>query len=160
MDKNKSFNSIFVVWGVYLPVLFYLCVTIFLFSLKEYRLLVTLLGNGLFLRFGICELIYLFYKKPRPYQKLGINPPHTQLFLSPIEKRYDSFPSAHSTVLFFLAGYLYLNNFLVLGYLAFFVAILAVFSRVKLLYHYWSDIFAGISLAILWLILITRFVKM
>jgi membrane-associated phospholipid phosphatase len=137
--------------AIKLPVFFWLAVLIYLLIIKDYPTAIFITLGGIILR-AVCELIYFFYKKPRPYQVKGTVPPNSLLFGSPLETRHASFPSAHAAVMFYAAFFLAFSNFYLLGIAAFIAAILTCIGRVKLLYHYTIDIFAGAALASIWLI--------
>lgn len=144
-------NSIQTFLAIKLPVFFWLAVFIYLLIIKDYPTAIFITLGGVVLR-AVCEVIYFFYKKPRPYQVKGVIPTHSLLFGSPLETRHASFPSAHAALLFFASFFLIFSNFYFLGAVSILVAILTSYGRVKLLYHYTIDIFAGAALASIWLI--------
>lgn len=85
-------------------------------------------------RFGVTELIRLFYQRPRPFLDLPVH----QLLTS----REWSFPSGHATFFFALATAVYLYD-KKWGAGFFIAALLIAISRVAAGVHYPSDIVAG-----------------
>lgn len=89
----------------------------------------------------ISPLIYLFYKKARPYQALNFTPIHSKLFSEPTT-RSNSFPSDHaisfSAIAFVLAYF-----FPALGPGLFVLVFLNGLGRIILGYHYPSHVLAG-----------------
>jgi membrane-associated phospholipid phosphatase len=139
--ENKFFRRFWVFWGIYISGLF--AVGNLAFFFKNYRM-VAILGWAAFLlaRFVILEIIYFFYKRPRPCQRLNFHPPISIVFISWVNKRFDSFPSGHaaslaaiSTAVFFFIPFL--------GFLGFIATILNGVGRGILGYHYISDVLAG-----------------
>lgn len=151
-------KKLWVILAIYLPVIFWLSVLAYLAVVKDFHTLLAIIAGGAILRL-LCEVIYFFYQKPRPYQVLNVVPPHAAWLFSPYKKRPDSFPSAHAADLFFGSLFLLASHFYLLGLLAFLVAVLNGFGRVKLLYHYKVDILAGAGLALIWLIFVRFVVK-
>jgi len=91
-------------------------------------------------RFGVAELIRLFYQRPRPFSVLD----NVQQLLTSNEW---SFPSGHATFFFALATAVYLYN--KKWGIGFFIAtILITVSRVIAGIHYPSDIIAGAVIGI------------
>jgi membrane-associated phospholipid phosphatase len=153
---EKSLQTFF---AIYLPINFWLLALLYLLIVKDFSTAIFTVLGGIILR-AVCEVIYFFYKKPRPYQKIGVEPPNSAILLSPFGNKPDSFPSAHAAVMFFGAFFLIFNSFYFLGSLGFLAAILTSYSRVKLLYHYPIDIFAGAALASVWLIFMAFVARM
>jgi membrane-associated phospholipid phosphatase len=144
-------SKILIFFGLILPVIFWLPVLGFLLYKQDYFTLIFVGLGGIVLR-AVCEIIYFFYKEQRPYQKMGITPPHSWWLASPYKQRHDSFPSAHSAVMFYGSFFLISSHYYYLGAGAFLAAFLTVYGRVKLFYHYKMDVWAGAALASLWLI--------
>lgn len=148
-----------VLLGLVLPVVFWLAVLSYLLAAGSYRNLIYIIAGGILLR-AFCEIIYFFYKKPRPYQKSGVIPPHSWWLFSPQLNRPDSFPSAHAAISFFGAFVLLYFGFVFLAALALLAAFLNAWGRVSLKYHDWLDILGGGVLAGFWLILFVFVVRM
>ncbi len=147
-----------VLLGLVLPVVFWLAVLSYL-AAENLKIALVLIVSGAALRL-FCEIIYIFYKKPRPYQKSGVVPPHSWWLFSPQLNRPDSFPSAHAAISFFGAFVLLYFGFAFLGAFALLAAFLNAWGRVSLKYHDWLDILGGGVLAGFWLILFVFIVRM
>jgi membrane-associated phospholipid phosphatase len=139
--SRKWYRRFWMFWGIYVVGFFYCGVV--LFFLPRWRAMATLaLAAFLFARFVICEAIYFFYKKVRPYQKLHFLPPFFPLLLSFNEKRSNSMPSGHAASL--MAVSCVCLAFLPwLGLPGIVAAIFNGIARVILGYHYPSDVLAG-----------------
>ena len=96
--------------------------------------------STLIARFGIAELIRLFYQRPRPFSALD----NVQQLLTSNEW---SFPSGHATFFFALSTAVYLYN-KKLGVWFFVATILITISRVVAGIHYPSDIIGGAVIGI------------
>ncbi|TSC64659.1 MAG: Bacitracin transport permease protein BCRC [Parcubacteria group bacterium Gr01-1014_91] len=96
--------------------------------------------STLIARFGVAELIRLFYQRPRPFSVLD----NVQQLLTSNEW---SFPSGHATFFFALATVVYLHN--KKWGIGFFIAtIFMTTSRVVAGIHYPSDIVGGAIIGI------------
>ena len=91
-------------------------------------------------RFGVAEIIRLFYYRLRPYAELSL--PHL------IADSAYSFPSGHTIFMFALATTTYFFN-KKLAYFLFAAGILIGLARVAGAVHYPSDILGGAVLGIL-----------
>ena len=147
LAKNKWYRRFWIFWGIYVVGFFYCGVILFFFP--DFRAMAILaLVAFLLARFVICETVYFFYKKVRPYQKLHFLPPFFPLLLSFNEKRNNSMPSGHAASL--VAISLVCLAFLPwLGALGIAAALFNGIARVILGYHYPSDILAGWLVGIL-----------
>ncbi|HVY67947.1 MAG TPA: phosphatase PAP2 family protein [Patescibacteria group bacterium] len=146
LQDNKVFRRFWTLAGVYITGFFYLGIV--LCFVPGLRPMVFLgFASFVFARFVICEGIYFFYKKVRPYQNLGFLPPIAPLFLSFDEKRSNSFPSGHAASLAAISAVCFVFSPL-LGILGFAAAILNGAARVILGYHYLSDVLAGWAVGI------------
>lgn len=91
-------------------------------------------------RFGIVEIIRLFYHRPRPFITYPLRP----LFLN----NEWSFPSGHSTFFFAMATAIFLYN-KKWGIWFFIAAVLVSISRVIAGVHYPSDILGGLIVGVI-----------
>jgi len=147
ISERIWFRRFWVFWAIYITIFFYLGFAFF-FSAR-YRVMATLAFIAFLLaRFVFCEIIYFFYKKTRPYQRLNFIIPTSKLLLSWTHKRSNSFPSGHAASLtaistvtwFFLPA---------LGLLGLIAALLNGIARIILGYHHLSDILVGWAIGIL-----------
>lgn len=98
-------------------------------------------------RLIVSPLIYLGYKKQRPYQKFGFLPPVSALFFSTVVTRHTSFPSDHAVSFAAISTVLFLF-YPVAGILMFVMSFLNGIARVVVGYHYLTDIIAGWALGV------------
>jgi membrane-associated phospholipid phosphatase len=100
LDWQKSIkDSWWVRWfwyglGVYIVVLMF--ATFVDLYWKNPKALVIALSVLVFARIIFCEIFYFFYKKQRPYQRLGFKQLDVKFLLSPANGKPDAFPSGHS----------------------------------------------------------------
>lgn len=106
---------------------------------EKFQILLVTSISTLFARFGIVELIRLFYQRPRPFIDLPVH----QL----LTNNEWSFPSGHATFFFALATAVYLYD-KKWGVGFFIAALLITVSRVIAGVHYPSDIVAGAFIGI------------
>lgn len=99
-------------------------------------------------KFVVCDCVYFFYKKQRPYQKLNFSPPAATFFISWLHKKFDSMPSSHAASLTAISC-VCLVFLPWLGALGLISAVFNSVARVILGYHYPSDILAGWLVGIL-----------
>ena len=126
-----------------------LVVLLSLYLLAEGEIKVVMLAFLAFVlgRLIISPLIFLAYKKTRPYQKLNFTTFHSWFFSS-VTKRNSSFPSDHAISLSAISTALIYYY----PYLAIWLAVLCAvngWARVVLGYHYILDVFVGWVLGIL-----------
>ncbi len=128
-------DAIIVFLASHLP---YIVVVLFfgvaLSSKEKIRFLLVGLGSAIVARFGVVELIRLFYHRVRPFDELSITP----LFTSD----NWSFPSGHASFFFALSTAVYLYN-KKWGMGFFGATVLITLSRVSAGVHYPSDIVGG-----------------
>jgi undecaprenyl-diphosphatase len=98
------------------------------------------LFSGLVARFGVAEIIRLFYHRPRPFVYHSVS----KLFS---ESSY-SFPSGHTIFFFALAAAVYFYNPRAGNWLFVLAAVIGV-ARIAAGVHYPSDILAGAILGII-----------
>lgn len=136
--QSPFFDGVIVFLASYLPyivAILFLAWVFFRFSRREGREALLVVGlSALVARFGVVELIRLFYQRPRPFLDLPVH----ELLTS----REWSFPSGHATFFFALATavYLYDKRW---GIGSFIAAFLIAASRVTAGIHYPSDVLAG-----------------
>ena len=76
-----------------------LFITCFYLVFENPKALVLALGALVFARLVICEAIYFFIKKARPYQRLKFVPYSSNWLFSFNNIRQDAMPSGHSAIL-------------------------------------------------------------
>lgn len=117
------------------------------FRRKNFELAVLTGVSAILGRFGLAELIRLFYNRPRPFE-----------YLKGVQKLIDhvaggSFPSGHATIAFAIAAamYLYYPRQSIWFWLA---AILVGFGRITAGVHFPSDVLGGVLVGIftVWLV--------
>jgi len=133
--KRKSLDMPGVFFAVYLPYLMLFYFVAYFILTDNMRLMVFPLLSGLFARFFINNLIYIFYKKQRPSALK-----ETKVLIA--VPKYPSFPSGHASFFFGVSFALFFNNpvialcFIVLSCL---MSVARVFCGV----HWFRDILAG-----------------
>jgi membrane-associated phospholipid phosphatase len=127
-------------WGIY-SVLLIFGVGGYLVLLGKWREVLAAFAAFVLVRAIISPLIYVFYKKQRPYQKLNFTPIHSWL-LSETTTRRSSFPSDHAISLAAITAALFWF-FPILGIVLIIITLLNGWARVVLGYHYVEDILAG-----------------
>ncbi len=139
-DWAIRFRAEYLIYVVAGAVLLFYLATFFprfrTYRAKNLRLVIFAFASALIARFGVAELIRLFYNRPRPFEALeGVSQliPHSAGF---------AFPSGHATFAFALAAvvaYYYPKTSIL-----FFLAALAIgFGRVAAGLHWPTDILAG-----------------
>lgn len=141
LENHSLFRWFLVFFGLYSIILVYVA-GIFLVVDRKFQELFLVAAAFVLARLVISPLIFLFYKKQRPYQKLNFIPPNSLWLFSGTTSRNNSFPSDHAAS--FAAITLSLFWFYPLfGFILFPIAILNGVARVMLGYHHISDILAG-----------------
>ena len=137
---SKWYRRFWDFWALYSIVLFIIAGAIMLYQHRWEQVLAAVIAFGLGrLVFG--PLIFIFYKKPRPYQRLDFRTGYWFLF-SQYSTKPDSFPSHHAAACAAIAG-VFFYYFPLLGAAFFVAAFLNGCARVILGYHYPVDILAG-----------------
>lgn len=128
-----AFYSIFL-FGAYLIYLLFLPngKNIFFLSLVAF----------VFCRVIICQIIYMFYKRQRPYQQYNFTPEASNWFSS-LTTKATSFPSRHTLALASFSTIFFIFN-PIIGILAFIVTILTGLARVMFGFHFISDVIFGL----------------
>lgn len=142
--QSLLFDRVVVFCASYLP---YLLVAFFLALLflshyekrEKLRILLVVGISSVIARFGITELIRLFYHRPRPFLALPVH----QL----LTDTSWSFPSGHATFFFAMATAIALYN-KKWGIVFFIATILVTVGRVIAGVHYPSDIIGGAVIGI------------
>lgn len=116
-----------------------------LFFWKKKKVIFLSLAAAIFSRFGLVELIRLFWSRPRPFVENEVN-----LLLEHVGA---SFPSGHTAFFFALSAVIFLYNKKA-GTLFFIASFLIAISRVFVGIHWPSDILAGAVIGIFsgWLV--------
>lgn len=135
---------------------FFAFYSIFLFAVAMVFFIAREEGRAFFLlalvafvfnRVILCNLIYLIYKRKRPYQKYSFSPLSSNWFSS-LTTKATSFPSRHTLSLASLST-IFLLFSLPLGLVAMIVTLLTGAARVVFGFHYITDVLAGFLLGIL-----------
>ena len=134
------FRRFWVFWAVYSVILIF-CAVLYLLTTRQLKVVVVAFDTFLLGRFIVSPLIYLFYKKQRPFQKLNFEIIKSRLF-SPSVKRPNSFPSDHA-ISFAAIITVIIYYFPLLGICLIAVGVLNGTARVILGHHYVIDILAG-----------------
>jgi membrane-associated phospholipid phosphatase len=141
LGSSKSFRRFWTFCAVYIIGFGYLGVLFFFFRQTRTMAILAFLAF-LLARFVVEEIIYLFYKRQRPAQRLNFVPPTSRFFVSWLNERHDSMPSGHaaslaavSTVCFIFLPWL--------GNLCYFATLLNSLGRIVVGYHHFSDVLAG-----------------
>lgn len=117
---------------------------------KYFKMAVESAIAGLLARFGIAELIRLFWERPRPFVNNNVN----LLF----EHNGPAFPSGHASFFFAVSTMVYIYN-KKLGVIFYLSSILIVISRVFSGAHWPTDILAGALVGILSGLIIHKLLK-
>ena len=117
------------------------------FLRKNFRVILSAFSAAVLARFGIVELIRLFWSRARPFIGNNVN-----LLIG--HENTSSFPSGHAAFYFGLSTVVYFYNKKA-GIVFFIASFLISISRVFVGIHWPSDILAGAILGILsgWLVL-------
>ncbi len=134
-------------WGIYV-VLFIFALGIYLIAVGQWQKVALAFCAFILGRLIISPLIYLVYKKERPYQRLNFKPAELSWLFSKITERHNSFPSDHA-VSFASVSMVILYFFPVLGSVMVFVTILDGLGRVVLGYHYVWHVLVGWMVGVL-----------
>ncbi len=131
------------VWGFFGVDMFFLPALVAMYFLAVGRVRVVFLAllSAFVARYVISPLIFLLYKKARPYQALKFTLSHTGLF-SRVVERHNSFPSDHAVGLMAMSTVTFLY-FPLWGAALFALTALNGLGRVILGYHYPVDVAAG-----------------
>ncbi|HYV33784.1 MAG TPA: phosphatase PAP2 family protein [Candidatus Limnocylindria bacterium] len=143
---NKSFRRFWLFCGIY-SVGFVFLASIYFIAKGNKEIVLIAFAAFVLGRMIIPQLIYLFYKKPRPYQQFNFHPV-SSWFFSPIQKRYISFPSDHS-ISFAAITTVFFYFFPPVGIVFIILTLFNGWGRVILGYHYIIDIVAGWTIGIL-----------
>ncbi len=144
--KWSSLDALGLFFAEYLP--YVLIALLIILFWKKKRVIFQSLLAGISARFGIVELIRLFWQRPRPFVENNVN-----LLL---EHNGAAFPSGHAAFFFGLSTVIFLYNKKA-GVLFFIASFLISISRVFVGIHWPSDILAGAIVGIFagWLVLKT-----
>ena len=146
MAGNGWYRRFWVFWGLYsVGIVLALCA--YFVAKGQDKTIILAFAAFILARLVVSPIIYLFYKRIRPYQPLNFIPYHSWFF-SPITKKHSSFPSDHAISLAAIAAVLAYFNPAVTIWLII-LCVLNGWARVVLGYHYVWDIIAGWVLGIL-----------
>ena len=143
VDRWTCLDAFGIFFAKYLA--YILVVLLFLILWRKKKAILQSLLAGVFARFGIVELIRLFWQRPRPFVENDVN-----LLL---EHNGAAFPSGHAAFFFALSTVVYHYNKKA-GILFFVASFLISISRVFVGIHWPSDILAGAIVGIFagWLV--------
>ena len=131
----KYLDLLGVFFAVYLPYLILLYLLVFFVFVGNIYLIIFPVLSGLFARFVINNLVYLFYKRKRPSELKDTK------VLIPVPK-YPSFPSGHASFFFGISFALFFYN-PTLSFWFSALSCLVVIARVFCGVHWFRDILAG-----------------
>lgn len=143
--KSAYLDKLGVFCGEYLG--YVLMAIVLVIFWKKWREVISTFLAGILARFGIVELIRLFWEKPRPFIENSVN-------LLVNHEDTGSFPSGHAAFYFALAAVVYSYNKKI-GIWFFVAAFLISLSRIFIGVHWPSDVLAGAIVGIFsgWLVL-------
>ncbi len=155
LESKPWYRRFWVFFGIYSLAAVFL-IGAYLLLLGVYKLVLLALIAFVIGRLILSPLIFLFYKKARPYQKLKFDTTFSY-FLSPKQKHHNSFPSDHAVSFSAIAGVFYWYS-PGLGVILFILTVIASYARVVLGYHDEFDIIAGWGVGIFSAILAIGFI--
>ena len=127
-------------WGIY-SVLLIFAVGGYLLLLGKWREVLAAFAAFVLARVVVSPLIYIFYKRQRPYQKLNFTTIHSWLLSGPAT-RHNSFPSDHAASFASISTALFWY-FPVLGVFLILLTLINGCGRIVLGYHYSFHVLAG-----------------
>jgi membrane-associated phospholipid phosphatase len=142
---KKWYRRFWDFWALYSVVLFFAAGGVLLYMHKWAEVAAALIAFGV-VRLVVSPLIYIFYKKFRPYQRLEFRTSYWFLF-SRYSTKPDSFPSDHGAACSAITA-VFFYYFPVLGVAFMLITFLNGCARVILGYHYPIDILGGWLLGI------------
>jgi undecaprenyl-diphosphatase len=137
---QKFFRNFWVFCAIY-SVLFIVILAIYFWLEGSRQVVLLALISAVVARLIVSPLIYLFYKKSRPYQSLKFDPIQSLLF-SFATKTSNSFPSDHALTMAAVCT-IYYYFFPHLAWSLIVVMFLNGLGRIILGYHYVTDIIGG-----------------
>lgn len=146
IKNSKTYRSFVVFWAIYSVLIAFIFGAYFLLA-GNYKIILIALAALIFARLIVSPLIYVLYKKARPYQRFNFQPISSRLF-SAITKRYNAFPSDHALSFAVVATVFYGASPLI-GGLLFVFGVLNSWARVSLGNHDFWDVLGGWILGIL-----------
>ena len=145
-------------WSIYSVVLVFLA-CLYVLAIGQWKVLVIALAAFFLARVIISPLIYILYKKARPYQLYNFKP-FSSWFYSRLTDRQNAFPSDHSLSLSSISFVLFWF-FPTLGITLFVITFFNGWARVVVGYHDAFDVLGGwiigIMSAVLMIYLLTPF---
>ncbi len=145
LSSRTLFRWFWRFWGLY--GILYVAVESLVIGWDAVGLLVLLLAfiAFVFARFVVSPLVYMAYKKPRPYQQFNLSDVVYSKLLSLKTTRPNSFPSDHTLSLAAI-NMVIVFYYPELAYGGFAVALLVGMGRVVMGYHYPVDVIGGFIL--------------
>ncbi len=140
LNASKAYRNFWRFWGIY-SVLAVFAAGFYLLIIGQWRQVILALAAFVLARLIISPLVYLAYRKPRPYQRLHFVPQRSVLFSEPTTKA-NSFPSDHAASFAAVAVVVYWF-FPVLGLILLAMTLINGWARVVLGYHYVLHVLAG-----------------
>ncbi len=146
LSNQKLFRLFWVTFGIYSVVAVFVISGILLlqgyFKVVFLAFLAFILG-----RLVLSPLVYLIYKKDRPYQKYNFHVLSSWLF-SPMGERSNAFPSDHA-ISFAAISFIFFLHQPEVGIFLFLVTLLNGIGRIILGYHDQWDVLGGWAVGIL-----------
>jgi undecaprenyl-diphosphatase len=146
LKTRKLYRTAWTFFGIYSIVFIFLIGVVLIAHHQEKVVLVALIAFVI-ARLIFSPLIYLFYRKARPYQKFNFDTLFSRL-LSTRSVRQNSFPSDHA-VSFASIGFVFYWYMPSLGILLLILAAMNGYARIVLGFHDEWDVMAGWLLGIL-----------
>jgi membrane-associated phospholipid phosphatase len=153
--EKVFFRRFWVFWGIYSVALVFI-VALYLVSLGQIKIVGLAFAAFVLARVIISPLIFLLYKKQRPYQKLNFTTFYSRLFSAQTIK-LTSFPSDHA-ISFAAISAVFCWYFPYLGFILIPTTLLNGLARIILGYHYVIDVAAAWVLGILSAILVICYI--
>lgn len=148
LKSNQGYRRFWEFFSLY-AVAYFVVIIFAVFQTDDpWRWLVLLTITVVIARGIISPIIFLFYKKQRPYQKFAFTPVKLSKFFSNKTTKYNSFPSDHVITLASISMIAIFFNPLI-GAIGLILSLLVGRGRVIMGFHFPSDVAVGFVLGVL-----------